>query len=224
MSAPLTPERHDSLWEALLLLGETVHDIRRMADAVDRGVASRDACRAFADRVSAARATIGRAALSQPARTCGRCKHFRPWFPDGKSISGYPDERGDTPPAVDPPALVALVQEYQKADRAYNTEVVMRGGSVLTATIERFLRAKRQILAWTPDAAAPPVATRTDELTVEDRLKALEWAESAGQRQQIAEIPDLPQHLKTSTLKRAARDMALARQLLKLDPIAAHGE
>lgn len=62
------------------------------------------------------------------------------------------------PPAVDPPALVALVREYQDADRAYNTEAVMRGGSVLTATHERFMRAKRQILAWTPDAAAPPVA------------------------------------------------------------------
>lgn len=62
--------KDDLLWDALLLLGETVHDIRRMGDAVDRGVSSRASCRAFADRVSAARADIGRrAALRAPAVT-----------------------------------------------------------------------------------------------------------------------------------------------------------
>lgn len=72
----MTPEQRadDQLSEALLLLGETVQDIRRLGDAIDRGVASRASCRAFADRVSAARAVIARS--STPGRICGTCAHY----------------------------------------------------------------------------------------------------------------------------------------------------
>jgi hypothetical protein len=60
----------ERLREALFLLGETVQDIRRMADAVDRGVATRDGCRAFADRVSAARQRLASPAPQPAAKRC----------------------------------------------------------------------------------------------------------------------------------------------------------
>lgn len=49
--------------------------------------------------------------------------------------------------------LMALVQEWQAAERAYEDEGIRRGGSVLTATRERFLCAKRRLVAWTPITA-----------------------------------------------------------------------
>ena len=59
----------ERLREALTLLGETVQDIRRMADAVDRGVASGNGIRLFADRVSATQFAIA----ASPVGICPQC-------------------------------------------------------------------------------------------------------------------------------------------------------
>jgi hypothetical protein len=52
----------------------------------------------------------------------------------------------------------------------------------------------------------------TLEQIAEHLQKAIEWAESSGQRSQSAEIPGLKADLKASILKRSKRDMDLARE------------
>lgn len=80
MSAPLTPEQRETLTAM-------ADEESMLAGAANDGGPTQ--------RRRLARCAALRAALSQPARACGACKHFRPWFPDGKSMNGHPDRRGD---------------------------------------------------------------------------------------------------------------------------------
>ena len=110
----------ERLREALTLLGETVQDIRRMADAVDRGVATRDGCRAFADRVSVARQRIASPAPKPAERNiCAHCGEWNEW-----------DEHAAAPAPVEPPPadLVDIVRQVMddEAERKAEAEADRR--------------------------------------------------------------------------------------------------
>lgn len=66
--------------------------------------------------------------------------------------------------------------------------------------------------------SSPAVTEPQITVSVTDAEEALTWAESAGQRFEVSEIPGMEPDLIERTLKLAERDMEKARALLKLTP------
>lgn len=66
---------------------------------------------------------------------------------------------------------------------------------------------------------SPQGAIPQEQVSEQDKEKALEWAESAGMRLEVAECPDLKAETRERYRLRARRDMRLARGLLRLPPV-----